>query len=134
MIRIIFAALLLLSGPALAEECSSEDGRYHLTIDGSSYAFEAIENGSPVWAFDTEYGCSQGIPFCGITLDTSKGPYDLPVEFVKAANGEKFVVISQASQSLASSYMRVPDFDVEAERQPGHEQDEINIPNVFICE
>lgn len=134
MFRTVVAALLLLTGPALAEECSSDDGRYHLIIDGSSYAFEAIENGSPIWSFSAEYGCSQGIPFCGVTLDTSKGPYDLPVEFVKATNGEKYVVISQASQSLASSYMRVPGFDVQAKRQSGHEQDEINIPNVFRCE
>ncbi|WP_319499352.1 hypothetical protein [uncultured Cohaesibacter sp.] len=133
MIRIIVAALLLLSGPALADECKSSDGNYVLKTGPDTYTFKALDHGKTIWTIDADYACSQGIVFCGITFDTTKGPFDLPVEFIEASNGEKYVVFSQASQSFASSYMRVDGFDVVADRAKGHEQDEINIPNIFRC-
>ena len=89
MIRIIVAALLLLSGPALAEECKQEDAvytdgkDYALTFKGTEYATSPYllqlksQTTDEAFGGDIVYGNGISVPYVRFGVSCSEGEFNL---------------------------------------------------------
>nr|WP_321456355.1 hypothetical protein [uncultured Cohaesibacter sp.] len=126
MFRYLLASLLLLSGPALAQNC--ENGAIFEATDPEGnlqilktkgveepFVFEMQSKGQLFWSFEAEQSCSNGNSFCWLSVQTTEEePLDVPVETISEEGAIKYYVFAHLRQSLASMRTDDEQFDVIA--------------------
>ncbi|WP_319413431.1 hypothetical protein [uncultured Cohaesibacter sp.] len=127
MFRYLFAACIMLAGPALAEDCpngavyeaTDSEGNLHLLQTASladPFTFEMQSQGQLVWSMQAEYLCSNGISECWLSVQTNdEEPVDVPVETVSQGESVQYYVFAHLRQTLASMKMDDEQFDTVAQ-------------------
>jgi hypothetical protein len=77
------------------------------------YVFEGRLAGAPVWRVTADYGCSNGIPFCSVSVPMSSGdPVDAPETVVGEPGRPEYVVFADLSLNIRYAQLHSADAPV----------------------
>lgn len=134
------SALACENGELYVGQKNSASEGYSLTTRFSTsgpFIFEKWQGKTHIWTVEGEFGCSNGVPICGLLLGDNEEGIDILVESLEASNGERFYIFTHLSQTLHSKYRWNEAYEVKATwhvERAAQEDQQVILPNIFRFE